>query len=67
MDFRCPARESSKFLCGRLAEYQINGTIWCGTHARRIIESGVINLAHNDAITTQSEGERYEVDTIPKQ
>jgi len=36
--FKCPARESSEFLCDRVAEYQINGTVWCNTHARRILE-----------------------------
>jgi hypothetical protein len=34
---KCPARESSKFLCGRVAEYQIDGTVWCHIHASRIV------------------------------
>ena len=38
MEYKCPARESSKFLCDRIAEYQIEGTVWCNMHARRIIE-----------------------------
>ena len=32
---KCPAIESSKFLCDREAEYQIEGTVWCNIHARR--------------------------------
>ena len=36
MEYKCPARESSAFLCDRVAKYQINGTVWCGTHARRV-------------------------------
>jgi hypothetical protein len=39
VEFKCPARESSVFLCDRVAEYQINGTVWCNTHARRILEA----------------------------
>ena len=31
----CPARESSRYLCDRVAEYLINGTLWCNIHARR--------------------------------
>jgi len=38
MQYKCPARESSEFLCDRVAEYQIEGTVWCNTHARRVLE-----------------------------
>jgi hypothetical protein len=38
MKYKCPARESSKFLCDKVAEYQIEGTVWCNTHARRVID-----------------------------
>ena len=36
MTYKCPARESSKYLCDRIAEYQIDGTVWCATHAKRV-------------------------------
>ena len=36
---KCPAIESRKYLCDRIAEYQIDGTVWCLIHARRIIEA----------------------------
>jgi hypothetical protein len=36
---RCPARESSEFLCDKPAEYQVNGTIYCEIHGRRAIEA----------------------------
>jgi len=35
---KCPAIESSKFLCDRRAEYLIEGTLFCGIHARRLME-----------------------------
>jgi len=35
---KCPAIESSNFLCDRNAEYLIEGTLWCGIHARRMME-----------------------------
>ena len=38
MEHKCPSRESSEYLCDRVAEYQIDGTLWCDIHARRIIE-----------------------------
>ena len=38
MEYKCPSRESSEYLCDRVAEYQIDGTLWCDIHARRIIE-----------------------------
>ena len=38
MEYKCPSRESSKYLCDRVSEYQIDGTLWCNIHARRIIE-----------------------------
>ena len=37
---KCPARESSEFLCDDPAEYQINGTIYCLRHAQRIMKGG---------------------------
>ena len=36
---KCPAWESTEFLCDRDAEYQVNGTIYCNKHARRLIEA----------------------------
>lgn len=38
MEYKCPARESSKYLCDRVAEYQINGTVLCNIHARRVLD-----------------------------
>jgi len=38
MAYKCPAKESSKFLCDRVAEYHVNGTVWCNTHARRVLD-----------------------------
>ena len=38
MQYKCPAIESTKYLCDRVAEYQIEGTVWCNTHARRVLE-----------------------------
>ena len=35
---KCPAIESSKFLCDRGAEYLIEGTLFCNIHARRLME-----------------------------
>lgn len=35
---KCPSIESSEFLCNRNAEYLIRGTLWCGIHARRLME-----------------------------
>jgi hypothetical protein len=35
---KCPAIESSRYLCDRRAEYSIGGTIYCATHARRLME-----------------------------
>ena len=34
-ELKCPARESSEFLCDREAIYQVTGTIYCEIHARR--------------------------------
>ena len=34
---KCPHIESTKFLCGRTANYQINGTVYCQIHARRLL------------------------------
>ena len=46
---KCPATESSEFLCDRVAEYQVNGTIYCGKHARRIMEGGRMREATEPA------------------
>jgi len=35
---KCPAIESRNFLCDRGAEYLVDGTLWCGIHARRLME-----------------------------
>jgi len=35
---KCPAIESRNFLCDRNAEYLIDCTLWCGVHARRLME-----------------------------
>ena len=35
---KCPAIESRNFLCDRNAEYLIDGTLFCGIHARRMME-----------------------------
>jgi hypothetical protein len=35
---KCPQIESSQFLCDRLAEYNIGGTMYCGWHARGLME-----------------------------
>ena len=48
---KCPARESSEFLCDRDAEYQVNGTIYCNIHARRIMEGGMLREATEPAKT----------------
>ena len=50
MRLKCPARESSEFLCDRVAEYQVNGTIYCNKHARRIIEGGKMREATEPAL-----------------
>ena len=39
MQYKCPAIESTRYLCDRVAEYKIKGTAWCAIHARRILES----------------------------
>jgi hypothetical protein len=49
MRLKCPARESSEFLCDRVAEYQLNGIIYCEIHARRIIEGGKMREATEPA------------------
>lgn len=35
---KCPAIESSRFLCDREAEYLVEGTLYCGIHTRRLME-----------------------------
>jgi len=35
---KCPAPESSKFLCDRNAEYLVEGTLYCNKHARRLMD-----------------------------
>ena len=51
MRLKCPARESSEFLCDRVAEYQLNGIIYCEIHARLIIEGGKMREATEPAMT----------------
>tara|TARA_R110002012_G_scaffold258026_1_gene438350 strand:+ start:384 stop:551 length:168 start_codon:yes stop_codon:yes gene_type:complete len=36
-DLRCPHRESTKFLCDREANYQVDGTVYCQIHAQRLL------------------------------
>jgi hypothetical protein len=50
-ELKCPARESSEFLCDREAEYQVQGTIYCEKHARRIMEGGMLREATEPAKT----------------
>jgi len=33
---KCPQIESSEYLCDRPAEYEVNGSVICGIHARRM-------------------------------
>jgi hypothetical protein len=37
-ELKCPDIESSEYLCDRPAEYQVDGTIYCNRHARRLVE-----------------------------
>ena len=46
---KCPATESSEFLCDRVAEYQVHGTMYCAKHARRIMEGGMLRAATEPA------------------
>jgi len=39
----CISRESSKFLCDRIAVYMIDGSGYCWIHGRRLILGGVKN------------------------
>ena len=52
MEFKCPAKESSKFLCDRVAEYQIEGTVWCNTHAKRVLDGDDLTVRVRE-FTTQ--------------
>ena len=36
-NLRCPHRESTKFLCDREANYQVDGTVYCQIHAQRLL------------------------------
>jgi hypothetical protein len=38
--YKCPAIESSAFLCDRIAEYLLGGTAYCHWHARRMMGKG---------------------------
>ena len=38
LELRCPQVKSSEYLCDRTAEYQVDGTIYCKRHARRLME-----------------------------
>jgi len=59
MEFKCPARESSEFLCDRVAKYQINGTVWCNTHARRILEGDDLTVRVREYPETSSDLEKF--------
>ena len=48
-ELKCPATESSEFLCDRVAEYQVHGTVYCLKHARRIMEGGMLREATEPA------------------
>ena len=38
---QCPHVESNQYLCDRLAGYQVDGTVYCAIHARRLmVEKG---------------------------
>jgi hypothetical protein len=37
LELRCPQIESSEYLCDRVGEYQVDGTIYCARHARRLM------------------------------
>ena len=37
LELRCPQIESSEYLCDRAGEYQVDGTIYCARHARRLM------------------------------
>jgi hypothetical protein len=39
LELRCLHIESSEYLCDRRAEYQIDGTVYCARHARRLMEA----------------------------
>ena len=38
---KCPAIESSAYLCDRLAEYEVSGSVYCAIHARRVTEAAI--------------------------
>jgi hypothetical protein len=48
---KCPAIESSEYLCDRLAEYEVSGSVYCGTHARRVVEKSMKVAAVLDVLT----------------
>jgi hypothetical protein len=48
---RCPAIESSKYLCGRAAEYEVRGSVYCATHARRLVDKHAKIEAVLDVLT----------------
>ena len=48
---RCPAIESSEYLCGRLAEYEVRGSVYCATHARRLVDKHAKIEAVLDVLT----------------
>jgi|6_EtaG_2_1085325.scaffolds.fasta_scaffold04353_10 hypothetical protein len=37
-ELKCPQIESNAYLCDRAGEYQVDGTIYCARHARRLME-----------------------------
>ena len=50
MEYRCPIYESSKFLCGRPAQFLIAGTAVCMYHARHA--ALVVTIAPDGVIVT---------------
>jgi hypothetical protein len=43
--YKCPVRESSAYLCDKVAEYHIQGTDYCESHARRKMEGTLHEVA----------------------
>ena len=57
LELKCPQIESREDLCDRTAEYQVDGTIYCARHARRLIElkaaqTADLKLAQKDDVWT---------------
>ena len=43
--YKCPVRESSAYLCDKIAEYHIQGTDYCEHHARQKVEGTLYEVA----------------------